>query len=116
MSLADLIVSDVVDVFLNTDDHARTIQVTSPKGTDARPYTGVWDVSIEREVDATRGREVVYNATFAYAATDVIQAESSAIVDGVSWVCLSPGASHAGLKTSHWEGRLKVNNNANGGR
>lgn len=116
MSLADLIASDVADVFINTDDHARTIQVTSPKGTDARPYTGVWEVSTEREVDMTRGKDVVYKATFSYADTVTLPVESRATVDGLVWTCLSPGASDAGLKTSHWTSQQRVNSNANGGR
>lgn len=103
MSLADLLLSDVDDVFLNTDDHARTIAIIPPRGVDAVSVVGIWDISTEEMVEMNRGKDVVYKATFCYSADVTILTESTATVDGLAWVCTSPGASHAGLKTSHWK-------------
>ena len=100
MSLHDLLLSDVGDVFLNTSDHARTIAVIPSRGVDAVAIIGIWDVIDQDEVDRTRGREIVLKAKFESASR--IALDSRATVDDLLWTCIHPGALNCGTYISHW--------------
>jgi hypothetical protein len=100
--------TDVADVFLNTDEHAATYTLTAYNGGATSSVTGVWDV-MESTRDDTKGRRTVHSAKFETASSTAIRIDDRISVNSETWTCHATGPANVGMKCWLFQ-RIEVHN------
>lgn len=111
MTLAAQMLTDVADVFLNTDEHAATYTYTPPLAGTPRTVTGIWELG-EPRVDKSNGVELVHPATLVVASSETFAREGVLTVNSEAWPVVNVGHADTGMRTIAFERRTKIANGA----
>jgi hypothetical protein len=113
MTLASQMLTDVADVFLNTDEHAGAYVYTPPLNGKPRTVTGVWDLK-EPSEDKANGLEVVHTATLLVATSESFERDGVLIVNSEIWVVTEVGTDNVGMRAIGFRRNDKIRSNASG--
>lgn len=100
MSLADQMLDDVDDVFLDTTEHAQLVTRTAAAGGSAgSPFAAIVDV-LETTLDEKTGKQEIRRASMQFAADKIVNINDVITVDGLGLIVKTVSLPSVGMKTA----------------
>lgn len=97
-TLAELMLTDVSDVFLNTNEHAATYTYTAPRTGTTTSVTGVWSVDETPNLDVTRGVENCMSGELLVASSVSVLRSGTFSINGETWNVERVGPVNVGMR------------------